>query len=426
MSSTTVGRLLHRMGYRLQSVRKQREARETAAGVSLSCSAAAASEAWESSGRKVEAMTEDAGNDASVGNPEGLQPAVEHSTRSKACAACCSPIPVDATLCSECGSHQTPWLKNLLILARVSGLIAVTVAGATYAVTTYETVRKALAWRNEIVLVDYNSGGSITITNRSDGPVFVTSMDVRAVTEEGESFYEFSVAVNKRIELQDFVSFDQPQENRFKDYIVDSTFVQGEDPDDALGYLARGLDPDNRCYKAAFFYEGNSRYKQVRGFLDHLLVYRNVSASITYHTVRGEEIQTDQIAVVATILRSKECEPRLIDVREAGEAVSIEAGISQQTATVEGASRFFRIEGDGGSYEITATGSDGFDPVLYLNERRGDILVTLEENDNCSPEDRASCLRDVTLMDGATYFIEVEPLDADGDFTLLVERIQRQ
>ena len=167
-------------------------------------------------------MTEDAGNDASAGDPEGLQPAVMgHSTHSKACTACCSPIPVDATLCSECGSHQTPWLKNLLILARVSGLIAATVAAATYAAATYETVRKAIAWRNEIILVDYYSEGSITITNRSDGPVFVTNMDVRAVTEEGESFREFPVVVNRRIEPQDFVSFDQSreQERRFKDYI---------------------------------------------------------------------------------------------------------------------------------------------------------------------------------------------------------------
>ena len=81
--------------------------------------------------------------------------------------------------------------------------------------------------------------------------------------------------------------------------------MQAEDPDDVLGYLYPALDPDNRCYKMAFFYEGDSYYKQVRGFLDHLLVYENVNASITYHTVRGEEMQTDRIAVVATILRSR-------------------------------------------------------------------------------------------------------------------------
>ena len=221
----------------------------------------------------------------------------------KTCIACGFLIPAAAVLCSECSSYQSSWRNSIRYFASVGGIFIVVITLVTYLASIFPTARKAIMWRDKVSVVSFDSEKRIVFSNRGDGPVFLSHMDI-VTTRDGDEFFRFLISINKQLENGEFLSFDY--KNQHKE-IQNSFFVESEDNNDLSIYLYHAVDRSNKCVKLVFFIVDDPHYIQVSQFLDHLLVYEEVDVSLTYYTVLGEKVE--KIPVVATFVhsRSQEC-----------------------------------------------------------------------------------------------------------------------
>ena len=223
----------------------------------------------------------------------------------KTCIACGLAIPIAATLCSHCSHHQSRWRNSLHYFASISGILVVFLTLATYIVSTFPEIRKMIHWRDNVLLTAFYSEGHVALGNGSDGPVFLSRIDV-SVLYDGEKAWTFMVPINEQLDRNKFLSFEY--RNPHKDN-GDSQFLQMEDKSNEVSYLYSSIHDDDKCFEMAILYVNDPKYVQVSSFLEHLYVYRNVEASLTYYNERGEKVEQDY-ELVATILHSKSPECR--------------------------------------------------------------------------------------------------------------------
>lgn len=225
----------------------------------------------------------------------------EAALQRKTCVACGFLIPTTATLCSECSSYQASWRNSLRYFASVGGILVVVITLATYLASIFPAARKAIAWRDEVDLISFYSEGVIVFRNKGDGPIFLSHMDISAALD-AEEFFRFSIPINKQLENESFLSVDY--KNPHKE-MKNGIFVELKGKEDIFRYLRPAVDPSNKCFELVFFLVSDPKYIQVSHFLDHLLVYEEVNASLTYYNVRSKEKVDKFFPVVASIVQSK-------------------------------------------------------------------------------------------------------------------------
>lgn len=116
----------------------------------------------------------------------------------KTCIACGYGIPEGADVCSTCGSYQRAWRNNLRYTANIIGILSVVAGVLVFAISSLPEVRKALAWRDEVALLSFQSTQSISIANIGDGEVFVTHLHIEGQTPEKRK-YSKTERVNQSI-----------------------------------------------------------------------------------------------------------------------------------------------------------------------------------------------------------------------------------
>ena len=104
-------------------------------------------------------------------------PTTQHETtphKTKACVACKTQIPSDASLCFVCKSYQQVWKNRLQYIAGVATLI---VLGVSAIFWLYEKVRATFFYRENVGIVVCNTLlRTVVIANRGDKDVFVTRL----------------------------------------------------------------------------------------------------------------------------------------------------------------------------------------------------------------------------------------------------------
>jgi hypothetical protein len=95
------------------------------------------------------------------------------------CIACQSELPVEAKLCSECGSHQRRWRNELKYWASVTGLAAVIVSAIAF---TFRFGQEAyfLLFKPEIAISEIDTFGESAIWNLSKSDIWLTTLRIRS------------------------------------------------------------------------------------------------------------------------------------------------------------------------------------------------------------------------------------------------------
>jgi hypothetical protein len=94
----------------------------------------------------------------------------------KACVACKSHIPRDASLCSICKSYQLAWKNRLQYIASVVTLAVVSVSAVFW---LYEKVRATFLYHEDVAIAECSTLlRTVVIANRGDRPVFVTRLQL--------------------------------------------------------------------------------------------------------------------------------------------------------------------------------------------------------------------------------------------------------
>lgn len=93
--------------------------------------------------------------------------------RTKPCIACRAEIPLSASVCSNCSTHQNRLQNMLQSLGASVGVFSAILAFASYVISSAPAVRQALWWEDDVNVLAY-SDENVVIGNNGDGEVFVS------------------------------------------------------------------------------------------------------------------------------------------------------------------------------------------------------------------------------------------------------------
>jgi hypothetical protein len=106
------------------------------------------------------------------------------------CVECRQPIPAGARVCRNCSSFQVRWKNDLKYISTIVGVLTAIAALIVYFITVMPTLRKNLAWKDHIQVLEFLSNREVVLTNDGDGPVFVSHIAIEASykTDSGKFF----------------------------------------------------------------------------------------------------------------------------------------------------------------------------------------------------------------------------------------------
>ena len=224
------------------------------------------------------------------------------NAESKICIACGSTIPASASRCPECSSYQSPMRNRLVYSASISGLIVVLVSLLTYIASTVPDARRAVFWRDEVTVLSFETGDNATVLNSGDGPVYLSRIEL-SINYKGRTVYAGSVPFEETIKNQSIISLETATIKS----ISLSEYMESDGEVDIEEHLARSLNREDTCYGISIVSTNDPRYLEVSSFLDDLLIYEDVNASLKFYSLRTGKEKSVELDVVATFVKSLDC-----------------------------------------------------------------------------------------------------------------------
>lgn len=124
----------------------------------------------------------------------------------KPCVYCGSPIPSSSTICPTCKFHQSKWRNNLVLIAGLSGFLALMASAVTFVADRSIQLYKNTHWRDDVALLALLTGPtgeySAVLSNNGDGAIFVIDL---LIYWRGDST---QIRINKVIEAGSIVVMD--------------------------------------------------------------------------------------------------------------------------------------------------------------------------------------------------------------------------
>ena len=121
------------------------------------------------------------------------------------CIECALVIPEAAKICTHCDSHQAPWKNRLKLLSALTGLATVVTAALTYTVTMLPELRKSVAWKDDVEILQFTSRRGLSLRNRGDGAVFVSHLSIVAKRPDGRTLFTNNFTINRQLEKGSFL-----------------------------------------------------------------------------------------------------------------------------------------------------------------------------------------------------------------------------
>jgi hypothetical protein len=97
----------------------------------------------------------------------------------KPCRYCCSDIPLEAIVCTNCKYSQSFIRNQITLLAGLGGLVAL----ITYVISSFSDVRKGLFWSDALNIISVNSDSDVIVQNAGDGDVYVSGLEYSAAVQ---------------------------------------------------------------------------------------------------------------------------------------------------------------------------------------------------------------------------------------------------
>lgn len=218
------------------------------------------------------------------------------------CAACRQPIPLGATICSICKSHQAVWKNRLQYWAGVSTLIVLTLSALVW---LRETAWHVLFARDDVRVVSCNSLRSAVVVNRGDSEVYVSHL---ILTMPGRS----QDWVVKRLDFEEPLA---PARFLRREFPSDkfghaAEFVRGLNQSEAQELIARAANGD-ACLELAMFSEDDAFLRELRQLAGPTLNTFVTGGYLEYRGLSEDRPMLVPISGVGVIRRDPKPECRL-------------------------------------------------------------------------------------------------------------------
>jgi len=96
----------------------------------------------------------------------------------KPCIECRTPIAVGARVCQHCSSFQSRWKNGLKYASTIAGVAVAAGALLVYLVTNYPLLRRVIAWKEDVRVLQFSAYGDLVLANAGDGPIFASHVDI--------------------------------------------------------------------------------------------------------------------------------------------------------------------------------------------------------------------------------------------------------
>src|SRR5215467_8766033 len=106
------------------------------------------------------------------------------SAETQPCIECRTPILVGARVCQHCSSFQSRWKNEHKYVSTIVGVLGAAAALVVYLVATLPQVRRVVAWREDIRILQFSSFGDLVLANAGDGPIFVSHVEIEGDLED--------------------------------------------------------------------------------------------------------------------------------------------------------------------------------------------------------------------------------------------------
>jgi hypothetical protein len=187
------------------------------------------------------------------------------------CIACREQLAAGAAICSKCREYQSRWRNELKYWAAMAGIIAL--AGSAVIVATgYLKSAKNYIWPADIVVLDYDTFGDLSMVNPTSQNVLVKYLYVRSGIPDHPFQWDVRWDINSVIEPKRPLKIRLPT-LAAEQFRGESKSIFGN----SQGKYAQGLNKTDE--KAVLQYERNDKY--VPAFLSSQGVeYRQVKDDI--------------------------------------------------------------------------------------------------------------------------------------------------
>lgn len=193
-------------------------------------------------------------------------------SRTKQCIACQAEIPLNASVCSKCSTHQNQLVNIFQSAGRVVGVFSAILAFASYVISSAPAVRQAIAWQDDINVLSY-SDERVVIGNKGDGEVFVSYVFIRTETDTTTIR-----SINRMVAVDEIATVELSSFKETFTVVAGLTDAEWEQ----YQYLD-GSDNDNgQCITINFFSESDPELRLYSDALGDDLRKVNATATIYY------------------------------------------------------------------------------------------------------------------------------------------------
>lgn len=191
------------------------------------------------------------------------------------CVACKQDIPIGASICSICKSHQRPWKNSLQFISGMAAMIVLTVSAITW---LWGNARTAFWYRDDVRLLSANTLASAVVANRGDGEVFVSHL---IFTMPGRTSWSSPrLLFEERIPPGQFIRREFPRTK-----IQGGDFVRGVEKAEFEKLIARAVTGD-KCVELVFYDGSDSSFLELREMAGKTLNTFEVGGYLQYWNLK--------------------------------------------------------------------------------------------------------------------------------------------
>jgi len=129
--------------------------------------------------------------------------AASSEARHATCRSCGHRIPKDAGVCTKCGTYQNRWKRGLQFAAAIVGVLSAVSVGVAYLANRLPAMRRAIAWRSDVKVIEFDSVDGLTVLNAGDGPVLLSYIALHVPGIAAATLH-----INQRVEPSQTATFN--------------------------------------------------------------------------------------------------------------------------------------------------------------------------------------------------------------------------
>ena len=170
----------------------------------------------------------------------------------KKCIACCIDLPLEASVCSKCRSHQKAWKNYLQYFSTMAALFTLIFTALVYVASQATHLLKFITWEDRVEVLFLRVTGAMSILNVGDGDVFAYSFQWKSDLAGAPHFELFQL--NRKLSADGSVEkIDLKREDGKNLGSARYLLIEQVPESTRKGVLTRALSKNDECYDLRIF-----------------------------------------------------------------------------------------------------------------------------------------------------------------------------